>query len=65
MNELQPYKQHQAFASLLFAAQTLLQISHQLRRALEDHRLILARKFDIPAAPIEGLASHRIDAFIG
>lgn len=63
-HEFQVFKDRQTFVSLSVAVQALLKASTQIRRALEDHRLLLARKFDIPAAPIGNLASHDADAFI-
>ncbi len=45
------YKRRQSFLSLEQGAESLKQISSGLRRDLEDHRLMLCRKFDIPAAP--------------
>lgn len=49
--EFEPYKGRESFRLLASAKQRLAQSSSLLRRKLEDHRLFLCRKFDIPAAP--------------
>jgi|SRR5208283_761907 len=42
---------------VLYQAQAeLKEISLSLREALEDHRLSLSRKFDVPAAPVPGVS---------
>ncbi len=43
------------FGPLLEAQAELREISSKLKAGLEDHRLNLSRKYDIPAAPVPGL----------
>lgn len=43
------------FSHFLEVQTHLLEISSALRGALEDHRLRLSRKYDVPAAPVPGL----------
>lgn len=60
--EFEPYKDRQSFKLLSSAKQRLADFSRRLKRRLEDHRLFLCRKFDVPAAPIE-LPVHVGSAF--
>ncbi len=49
--EFEPYKGRESFQLLASTKRQLAQRSAVLKQQLEDHRLFLCRKFDIPAAP--------------
>jgi len=53
--ELLPFRNLPNFPSLHGAQAELHEISSALKGALEEHRLKLSRKYDVPAAPIPGL----------
>ncbi|MFI5097021.1 MAG: hypothetical protein ACHQT6_03515 [Candidatus Acidiferrales bacterium] len=48
-------RHHSQFSSLFEAQAELREISSALKGGLEDHRLNLSRKYDVPAAPVPGL----------
>ncbi len=53
--ELLTFRNLPNFPPLHEAQAQLYEISSALRGALEDHRLRLSRKYDVPAAPVPGL----------
>jgi hypothetical protein len=53
--ELLTFRTLPIFPRLHESQAQLHEISSALRRALEDHRLRLSRKYDVPAAPVPGL----------
>jgi hypothetical protein len=55
--ELLTFRNLPHFPRLHEAQAQLHEISSALRGALEDHRITLSRKYDVPAAPVPGLPS--------
>ncbi len=63
--ELEKFKAHDSFAELHSAAAELRKNTELLLKTLEDQRLDLCRKYDIPAAPIRHYRSADEDIFSG
>jgi hypothetical protein len=64
--EFEPYGQRQSFQALVQARVALKDAADKLLYNLSNHRQLLCRTYDIPAAPIlvDRSASHSADAFI-
>jgi hypothetical protein len=63
-NEFEPYHERSSFQAVKNAADVLKEFSSKLLLDLENHRQLLCRTYDIPAAPITTDKSHSADAFI-
>ena len=63
-NMFETYHEDPSFRAVKTAADALKDVSSKLVLDLENHRQILCRTFDIPAAPIPTGKSRSTDAFI-
>lgn len=62
--EFEGYQGRQSFRALEKASGVLKEISANLLRNFENHRLFLCRTYDVPAAPIYPAASKSSDALM-
>jgi hypothetical protein len=63
-NKFEPYHEHPSFQAVTTTADALKDVSSKLLLDLENHRQLLCRTYDIPAAPIPTDKGHSTDASI-